>query len=99
MSIKYEGSRINRNSHCPCGSGRKFKNCCKDERFVTVNYEDTCVRTSKVCGEGHGGEVRSDVPSEHEQSQERPEEGLRRQTERRLLSTLRLGGNDAWPLV
>lgn len=99
MSIKYEGSRINRNSHCPCGSGRKFKNCCKDERFVTVNYENTRVRTSKVCGEGHGSEVRSDVPPEHEQSSERPEEGLRRQTERRLLSIVQLGGDDARSVV
>ena len=25
--------KTNRNEHCPCGSGKKFKHCCQQKRF------------------------------------------------------------------
>jgi preprotein translocase subunit SecA len=26
--IRHRGSRVGRNDPCPCGSGKKYKNCC-----------------------------------------------------------------------
>ena len=27
--------KTNRNDSCPCGSGKKYKNCCEERRFQT----------------------------------------------------------------
>ena len=32
--------RIPRNAPCPCGSGKKFKNCCYEKGFHWVQDED-----------------------------------------------------------
>lgn len=29
VPIKSSGARVGRNESCPCGSGKKFKRCCK----------------------------------------------------------------------
>jgi len=30
----YEHLNIQRNAHCPCGSGKKYKKCCIDKKEV-----------------------------------------------------------------
>ena len=35
--------RISRNAPCPCGSGKKYKNCCYGKGFEWVEDEDGAV--------------------------------------------------------
>ena len=35
--IRHRGPRVGRNDPCPCGSGKKFKNCCMKKGSATVN--------------------------------------------------------------
>lgn len=39
-------SNISRNAPCPCGSGRKFKQCCIDKEIDWVIHEDGTVERS-----------------------------------------------------
>lgn len=34
-----DAPKINRNEPCPCGSGLKFKKCCRDKNLVSSNTE------------------------------------------------------------
>ncbi len=43
-SVDYTG--VGRNDECPCGSGRKFKNCCIDR----VENKARAERNSKLFG-------------------------------------------------
>ena len=38
--------RISRNAPCPCGSGKKYKNCCYGKGFEWVEDEDGTVGKS-----------------------------------------------------
>ena len=38
--------RISRNAPCPCGSGKKYKNCCYGKGFDWVQDEDGTVAKS-----------------------------------------------------
>ncbi|MFN7843104.1 MAG: SEC-C metal-binding domain-containing protein [Pirellula sp.] len=31
--IRNRGSRVGRNDPCPCGSGKKYKNCCMRQQL------------------------------------------------------------------
>jgi hypothetical protein len=42
--VNYDGVR--RNDECPCGSGRKFKQCCMDR----VEKKTRAVRDAKIFG-------------------------------------------------
>lgn len=42
--VNYDGVR--RNDECPCGSGRKFKQCCIDR----VEKKSRAVRDAKIFG-------------------------------------------------
>jgi len=46
--VDYEGVR--RNDDCPCGSGRKFKQCCSDKG----ERKTRAVRDAKIFGGGKG---------------------------------------------
>ena len=41
-TIVREGKKIRRNELCPCGSGKKYKNCCLDkgtyEKYMYINH-------------------------------------------------------------
>ena len=38
--IVRDNSKIGRNDPCPCGSGKKYKNCCMDSgKYETTHYE------------------------------------------------------------
>ena len=44
LGIKFDQFRrkfkkVGRNEKCPCGSGNKFKYCCKDESIANENKE------------------------------------------------------------
>jgi len=38
--------RISRNAPCPCGSGKKYKNCCYGKGFDWVQDEDGAIGRS-----------------------------------------------------
>jgi uncharacterized protein YchJ len=46
--VDYTG--VGRNDDCPCGSGRKFKNCCIDH----VENKTRAERNSKLFGSNKG---------------------------------------------
>lgn len=38
--FKRVGDKVRRNDPCPCGSGKKFKNCCIDKKEFNQIYEN-----------------------------------------------------------
>ena len=40
QALTPDGKRIRRNAKCPCGSGKKFKHCCRDH--VLGELHDSC---------------------------------------------------------
>lgn len=39
VTVEYTGQRISRNQRCPCGSGKKFKDCHRSDVLVTLQAE------------------------------------------------------------
>lgn len=47
-TIIREYEKINRNDKCPCGSGKKYKNCCLNEGTFEKHHELTVMEAADV---------------------------------------------------
>ena len=64
--IKREGKKIRANDPCPCGSGKKYKNCCMDKDLNQAVAEEPAepVKTEPAEAEAVKTEVSEAVKAE-----------------------------------